>query len=199
MQRAAVVWENMKRGLPASGEAGPPAPAQISQADVTRILAEIKDTQRAAMHGDVAAMTRLVSFGRVMAGHSADIPNPADIIAAQRGDPAAIARLRARHEAKPDLHSTGLQTESMLSFHPPLKRRLKRLNRMGAHITLGSRQMSMGARLFMAALFLIIGPLLLVAGCAMLVAIAMIIMLNLFFLALWLMAIHGIFWWLAHR
>jgi len=198
MQRVALAWENMKHGVQPGSQPSAAAASQFSPADIARIQAEIKDTQRAAMHGDVNALNRIMSFGAVMMG-SANMPNPADLIAAQRGDPAAIARLRARHEAKPDLHSTGLQSESMMSFHPPLKRRLKRLNRMGAHIALGSRQMGTAAKLVMAALFLIIGPLLLVAGCAMLVAIAMIIMLNLFFLALWLMAIHGIFWWLAHR
>ena len=199
IQRAAIAWENVKRGTLPPGESVLAGATQVSPADIARIQAEIKETQRAAMHGDVNALTRLMTFGKLMVGDSMDIPNPADVIAAQRGDQAAIARLRARHEEKPHLQSTGLQAQSMMSLHPPLKRRLKRLNRMGAHITMTARPMGLGAKLVMLALFLIIGPLLLVAGGAMLAAIAMIIMLNLMFLALWLMAIHGIFWWLTHR
>jgi hypothetical protein len=132
-------------------------------------------------------------------GQAIEMPNPADIIAAQRGDQAAIARLRARHEEKPQLQSTGLQAQSMVSFHPPLKRRLKRLNRMGAHVDVATRQMGFGAKVFITVLFLIIGPLLLTAGAMMLVVIAMMIMLNLIVLTLWLTVIHGIFWWLLHR
>jgi hypothetical protein len=48
-------------------------------------------------------------------------------------------------------------------------------------------------------LFLILVPLMLVAGAAMLAAIAMMIMLNLFFLGLWLAIIHAIFIFLAQR
>jgi hypothetical protein len=70
---------------------------------------------------------------------------------------------------------------------------------MGAHIVLGRRQMGLGATIFMTVLFLILGPLMLVAGAAMLAAIAMMIMLNLFFLGLWLAIIHAIFIFLAQR
>lgn len=158
--------------------------------------------QRAAMHGDANALGRLMSFGQAVAaasGGSFQMPNPADLIAAQRGDPAAIARLRARHEEKPQLQTTGLQTQSAVSFHPPLKRRLKRLNRMGAHVEIASRKIGGAALVFMVVLWLIIGPLLVTAGALMLVVIAMIIMLNLIVLGLWLMALHAIFSWLASR
>ena len=200
MRRMTLVWEASKTGEPSPVDAA--STGQVSAADVARVQAEVKELQRAAMHGDVNAMTRLVNFGRAMAvasGSSKEIPNPADIIAAQRGDQAAIARLRARHEEKPHLQTTGLQAQSMLSFHPPLKRRLKRLDRMGAHVEVATRKMGFGASMVMLVLWLILGPLLLVAAGAMLVAIAMIIMLNLMFLGLWLMVIHGIFWWLGHR
>ncbi len=201
MQRLALAWEASKAGNPPAAT-GPAAVAQVSAADIARVQGEIRELQRAAMHGDGAALTRLMSFGAMVArasGNAMEMPNPADIIAAQRGDPAAIARLRARHEQKPQLQTTGLQTQSMVSFHPPLKRRLKRLDRMGAHVELGARKWGLGASAVMLVLWLIIGPLLLVAGAAMLVAIAMMIMLNLVFLMLWLMVIHGIFFWLAHR
>lgn len=198
MQHAVLAWEASKTGAPIAAEAG----AQVTAADIARFQTEMKELQRTALQGDLAAMTRLVSFGQAMAGSSGIamvMPTPADVIAAQRGDQAAIARLRARHENKPQLHTTGLQTQSMISFHPPLKRRLKRLNRMGAHADIAAQKWRMGAIVVTAVLLLILGPLMLLAGAAMLVAIAMMIMLNLVFLGMWLMVIHGIFLWLGHR
>jgi Zn-dependent protease with chaperone function len=201
MRQGAALWEASKAGGPV-----PPAVAlagaQVSAADVVRFQGEIKELQRAAMHGDAAAITRLMNFGQAIAaasGSSMKMPNPADIIAAQRGDPAAIARLRVRHEQKPQLQTTGLQTQSMVSFHPPLKRRLKRLNRLGAHVDIATRKWGAGTTIVMLVLWLILGPLLLIAAGAMLVVIAMIIMLNLVFLTMWMAVIHGIFSWLGHR
>lgn len=200
MRQAVLAWEASKAetsGAPAAAA----ATAQVTPADVERFKAEMRQLQMAAMRGDMAAVTRLMSFGKAMAaatGTPIQMPNPEDIIAAQRGDPAAIARLRVRHEAKPEMANTGLSTQSMVSFHPSLKRRLKRLNRMGAHIAMGKRQMGAGAIIFMTVLFLIIGPLMLVAAAGILVVIAMMIMLNLMFLGLWLAIIHGIFAFLAH-
>ena len=49
------------------------------------------------------------------------------------------------------------------------------------------------------ALWLILGPLLLLGIGIMIVLIAMLVMTNLEFLALWLAAIHGIFGLLRHR
>jgi hypothetical protein len=193
MRRAALVWKARQAGSPAPGAAA--LEGQVSATDMAAFQAEIRELQRAAMHGDVSALNRLIGFGQTMAtlsGGSMEMPNPADIIAAQRGDPAAIARLRARHEVRPQLQTTGLQAQSMVSFHPPLKRRLKRLDRMGAHVDVTGRKMSTGAIIFMAVLGTVIGSLLLAAGVMMLVVIAMIIMLNLIVLGLWLMAIQGI-------
>lgn len=201
IQQAVLAWEASKAetsGAPAAAA----TTAQVTPADVERFKAEMRQLQMAAMRGDMAAATRLMSFGKAMAaatGTRIEMPNPADIIAAQRGDPTAIARLRVRHEAKPEMANTGLSTQSMVSFHPPLKRRLKRLNRMGAHIAMGKRKMGAGALIFMTVLFLIIGPLMLVAAAGILVVIAMMIMLNLIFLGMWLAIIHGIFAFLASR
>lgn len=201
MRQAVLAWEASK--VEASGApAAATTPAQVTPADVERFKAEMRQLQMAAMRGDMAAVTRLMSFGKAMAaatGTPIEMPNPADLIAAQRGDRTAIARLRVRHEAKPEMANTGLSTQSMVSFHPPLKRRIKRLNRMGAHIALGKREMGAGAIIFMTVLFLIIGPLMLVAAAGILVVIAMMIMLNLMFLGLWLVIIHGIFTLLAHH
>ncbi|HEY6249896.1 MAG TPA: M48 family metalloprotease [Candidatus Angelobacter sp.] len=197
-QRMLLAWENTREGSTAQG-ASRPSGTPPGDADFARGMAEFKEAQRAAMRGDANAISRLMRFGQAMGAFTGEMPNPADVVAAQQGDPAAIARLRARHESQPQPGTTGLQAQSMISFHPPLKRRIKRLDRLGAHVDVATRKMGFGATMVMLVLWLIIGPLLLVAGAAMLAAIAMIIMLNLLFLGLWLMAIHGIFLWIGQR
>ena len=182
-----------------------PAPGS-APVDFARLRAEITDTQRAAFHGDAQAMARLVAFGRAMSAASSqplgNIPDPADIIAALHRDPAAIARLRARSrqesaqvQGKKDMSSTGLQSKSFLSFHPPLKRRLKRLQRMGAHVLVES----LNKRTIKFAVFIgvILTPLFALLIGLFLVLIAMMAMLNLIFLGIWLAAIHAIFTLLA--
>lgn len=102
---------------------------------------------------------------------------------------------QTRHpEAQPKRGQTGLQTHSFVSFHPPLNKRAKRLQRMGAHLA-GPTRKGPGilAKIFITLLYLIIGPLLTLAGGLMLVVIAMMIGLNLLFLALWLTVIHWAF------
>lgn len=195
-QRMYLAWENTRPGAPQA--AALPAGASPSEADIARALGEFRENQRAAMRGDAQAINRLMLFGRAMGAFSGEMPNPADVVAARQGDQAAIARLRARHECQPQ-GTAGLQAQSMVSFHPPLKRRIKRLDRMGAHVDVAERKMGFGASTFMLVLWMILAPLLLVAGAAMLAAIAMMIMLNLIFLGLWLAVIHGIFLWLGHR
>jgi Flp pilus assembly protein TadB len=127
----------------------------------------------------------------------------ADMAAAQRGDRAAIARLQAlaggerQNEAKRG--TSGLEARSFLSFHPSLKRRLKRLERMGARYSLEAhRKLSKAAVIGMALLWLIIMPLLVAAAAMMLTAIGMLIMLDLLIVAIWLAVIHGIFVLIGH-
>jgi VIT1/CCC1 family predicted Fe2+/Mn2+ transporter len=133
------------------------------------------------------------------------MPNLADITAARQGDRAAIARLQAQSQQESAKRQakhgqTGLQTQSFLSFHPPLKKRMKRLERMGAHFSAAAHaRMSTGVRIFTGVVFAIIVPLLALAAGLMLVAIAMIIGLNLVFLGIWLAVIHVIFVWLNGR
>jgi hypothetical protein len=130
------------------------------------------------------------------------MPNLADLVAARGGDRSAMARLRAaRHVDNPQPQSksgqTGLQNQSFLSFHPPLKKRLKRLERMGAHLQADvPRKTGLGGRLILGVLMLILVPLMALVAGLMLVVIAMMIGLNLLFLTLWLAVIHAIFtWW----
>jgi hypothetical protein len=89
---------------------------------------------------------------------------------------------------------TGVQTHSFLSFHPPLNRRAKRLQQMGAHLTgTGRTGGSIAGKIVLAVLYVILAPLMITAGVLMLLVIAMMIGLNLIFLALWLSMIHWAF------
>ncbi len=197
MKQAAAVW-----AASSSGGSG------ASQADYARVKQEMMATGLAAFRGDAQAAVRMQAFAQAMAAaHGEDaasvhIPNLADLAAARRGDRAAIARLRAARgqqntERQAKSGQTGLQTQSFLSFHPPLKKRLKRLERMGAHLQADvHRKTSLGGKLVMAVLMLILVPLMALVVGLMLVVIAMMIGLNLLFLTLWLAAIHAIFVWL---
>jgi Zn-dependent protease with chaperone function len=203
MSQAAAVWAASQT----SGAGANPASA-FGPADYARLKQEMMATGFAAFRGDAQAAARMQAFAQAMAAaHGEDaasvhIPNFADLAAARRGDRAAIARLQAaqgQESAQRQAKSgqTGLQAQSFLSFHPPLKKRLKRLERMGAHLQADvHHKAGVGGRLVIAVLMLIIGPLLAVAAGLMLVVIAMMIGLNLLFLTLWLAAIHAIFVWL---
>jgi Zn-dependent protease with chaperone function len=204
MSQAAAVWAASQT----SGAGANPASPSLGPVDYARLKQEMMATGFAAFRGDAQAAERMQAFAQAMAAaHGEDaasvhIPNFADLAAARRGDRAAIARLQAakgQQSAQRQAKSgqTGLQAQSFLSFHPPLKKRLKRLERMGAHLQADvHHKAGMGGRLVIAVVMLIIAPLLAVAAGLMLVVIAMMIGLNLLFLTLWLAAIHAIFVWL---
>ena len=168
-----------------------------------RVRKEMMSTAMAAAIGNADALARMQAFVRVMGGDPAlglhDMPNPTDIILAQRGDRAAMARIRilrqTRHqEGQPKHGQTGLQTHSFVSFHPALNKRAKRLQKMGARLASPTRTgSSVVLKIVLALLYVIIVPLMAVAGALMLVVIAMMIGLNLLFLALWLTVIHWAF------
>jgi Zn-dependent protease with chaperone function len=204
MSQAAAVWAASQSG--ASGAS--PASASLGPADYARLKQEMMATGFAAFRGDAQAAARMQAFAQAMAAaHGEDaasfhVPDLADLAAARRGDHAAIARLRAaRHIDSPQSPAksgqTGLQSQSFLSFHPPLKKRLKRLERMGAHLQADvHHKTGKGGRLILGALMLILVPLMALVAGLMLVVIAMMIGLNLLFLTLWLAVIHAIFvWW----
>jgi Zn-dependent protease with chaperone function len=173
--------------------------------DYAAMRKEMLATGLAFARGDQKALARLQAMVQLMGGAQAlglhAMPQPADILAAQKGDRAALARLRAlRDPSQPQRGGrrgqSGLQIQSFLSFHPPLKRRAKKLQRMGSHLVAPERRMGWAMKIFMAVLYLIIVPLLAVAAGLMLMVIAMMIGLNLLMLGLWLTAIHWIFvWW----
>jgi Zn-dependent protease with chaperone function len=180
----------------------PPATPPVSRDEYLQIRKQMMATVMAAATGDSDAALRMQAFAQAMGSHGEDLknmPNLNDLVLAQRGDRAAMARLRLSHQARQQEDQprrqgkTGLQSKSFLSFHPPLKKRAKRLQRMGAHIAAPGRSRSIALTLFTTVLWLIIGPLLVVAGALMLVVIAMMIGLNLIFLTLWLTVIHWAF------
>ncbi len=172
-----------------------------------RMRAGIMSTAKAAMTGDARAIQRMAAFAQIMGGDPAlslhAMPNLADLTAARQGDAAAQERIRAlvqthRQEEQSTRGQSGLQMESIISFHPQLKRRAKRLQKMGARMMTPGGY-GLGTKIAFAVLWLIIGPLLTAAGGMMLMVIAMMIMLNLVMLSAWLAIIHGIFSLLAHH
>jgi len=139
-----------------SGTTSKPVPS-----DFSALFNEFTATQRAASAGDAQAMARLRAAAQAVAALdpalAARIPNPADLVAARQGDGAAIARLRAFHRAPPSqsqpqprsqdqsaTESWDISSVSFVPFHPSLKRRLKRLDRMGAHAALAAPKPKMG-------------------------------------------------------
>ena len=114
-----------------------------------------------------------------------DMPNANDLLAAQQGDRQAIARIRMLHRSRDDSEQkrpgqTGLQAQSSISFHPPLKRRAKRLTRMGAQQIASAR--AGGGLLFkvlMAFVYAVAVPAFAFLAATMLFLIAMIIIFNL--------------------
>jgi len=187
--------------------AAPGSSAPASAADWLGVRQEIMATVKQAMAGDEQAMARLQEMSRV-AGRDPALQvltaiNPKDAIAAMRGDPAAMLRIQQMkqfHEAaQPKRRQQQAKMQSFASFHPPLVKREKRLQKMGSHLIAPVRAGGAWLKVFMTALYLIIVPLLAVAGGLMLFVIAMMIGLNLMLLGVWLMAIHWFFVWLNGR
>jgi len=158
------------------------------------------------MAGDVQAMARLQEMSR-LAGRDPALQvltaiNPKDAIAAMRGDSAAMLRIQQMkqfHEAAQPRRRQQAKMQSFASFHPPLVKRARRLQKMGSHMIAPVRAGGWVLTVFMTLLYVIIVPLLAVAGGLMLIVIAMMIGMNLMLLAVWLMAIHWFFVWLNGR
>jgi Zn-dependent protease with chaperone function len=194
-------WASTAHLAAASGN-----PAAGSAGDWLGVRQEIMATVKQAMAGDVQAMERLQEMSRV-AGRDPALQvltaiNPKDAIAAMRGDPAALLRIQQMkqfHEAAQPKRRQQAKMQSFASFHPPLVKREKRLQKMGSHLIAPVRARGWVATVFMTVLYLIIVPLLTVAAGLMLIVIAMLICMNLMLLAVWLMAIHWFFVWLNGR
>jgi Zn-dependent protease with chaperone function len=177
----------------------------VSPQDYATVRKEMLGMAMAVARGDQQAIARLQAISQIMGGDPAfglhAMPNPADIIAAQKGDRAALARIAqlrqsSQQSGKPGQGQSGLHIQSFLSFHPPLKKRAKRLERMGSHLITPVAAGGVWLKVFMTVMYLIIVPLLAIAAGLMLLVIAMMISLNLALLMMWLLAIHWLFvWW----
>ena len=101
---------------------------------------EMITTVKAAASGDPQAMARLQAMAampgeRLPAGLAIN-PTLPTFEAATCGDKAAIERMKQAHQAaKPSQNAANrLQMQSFASFHPPLVKRAKRLQKMGSHM-----------------------------------------------------------------
>jgi len=181
-------------------------------ADFRAMQSQFAATLRAALGGDAQAMGRIRALYQSVAAadpaFAAQFPNPDDVLSARQGNAAAIARLLASHKTGSERQSQGqsqapnaekpssISAVSMLGFHPSLKRRLKRLARMGAHpdIEVTSRKAWIVA--FVISLFFAPFAVLLVG--LFLLLIAIMTMTSLTFLVVWLAFIHKAFTLLGH-
>lgn len=175
----------------------------VGHAGTPFITEELIATGRAAMAGDPQARARMMAFRQSAAttlGKNPDeLPNFEDIAAAQQGDRAAIARLvqfsrtmEANEPASSDSQPASENSSSgFAGFHPSLKRRLKRLDRMGAHVELEADDRK--TWIVIAALALLLGPFALAALALLLLLIAIMMMASMAFLTIWMVFIHQIF------
>jgi hypothetical protein len=155
--------------------------------------------------GDQQAAARLQAMAEMMGERLpvglGELPNFADIQAARHGDKAAIERLKLAQQGSRQVQAKRSHSsmQSFASFHPPLVKRAKRLQKMGSHMIAPVRAGGWVLTVFMTLLYVIIVPLLTVAGGAVLMVIGILIGMNLMLLALWLTAIHWFFVWLNGR
>jgi Zn-dependent protease with chaperone function len=203
MAKAIQMWSATAHMM-SEQDAGNLGVSTIAANDWPSVRQDMLSTVQAAAAGDPHAVARMQAIAAMMGGrlpvgiHA--MPNFADLQAARQGDKAAIARLQqARQEGQPRRSQSSLQMQSFVSFHPPLVKRAKRLQKMGSHMIAPVRAGGAVLTVFMTLLYAIIVPLLTAAGVLMLIVIAMLIGMNLMLLAVWLSVIHWIFVWLNGR
>jgi Zn-dependent protease with chaperone function len=167
-----------------------------------RIRQEMMDTAMAAATGNEAAAARMQRLTSTLGVNPAfgfhHIPDPADFVAAAKGSREAIARIRILQntrgtESRVESSQTGLQTHSFLSFHPPLNRRAKRLQKMGSRLVAPENHYGVGLKILISVLYIILVPLMVAAAAVTLGAVALIIVFNLLFLGIWLSVVHWAF------
>lgn len=194
------MWAQMWAASEASkiSNSSPSAPA-----DLPSVIRQITATGSAAVAGDANAMARMTAFRQAAAtalGKPVDeMPNLTDIAVAQHGDAAALHRLREFSNTKATTRlapsnsqeSSDSSNSAFVGFFPSLKRRLKRLDRMGAHVELESD----GGKswIVIAVLSVLLGPFALAALALLLLLIAILTMASLVFLTLWMAVIHQLF------
>jgi Zn-dependent protease with chaperone function len=182
-----------------------PGAASIAGNDWSSVRQQIITTVKAAAMGDQQAAARLQAMAEMMGERLpvglGELPNFADIQAARHGDKAAIERLKLAQQGSRQVQAKRSHSsmQSFASFHPPLVKRAKRLQKMGSHMIAPVRAGGWVLTVFMTLLYVIIVPLLTVAGGAVLMVIGILIGMNLMLLAVWLTAIHWFFVWLNGR
>ena len=193
-----------KQAVAQAWAASAPGTSTATAADFSAISTQFPALLRAAFAGDEQAMARLRSLYQAVAAAdpelAAQFPSPDDLMAARNGDVAAIARIQAVHRqpairnAQPpaqDADSSGSDSLTLIGFHPSLKRRLKRLARMGAHMEAGAKERQPWMLIIL--LGVLLGPLSLLALALFLLLIAIMTMASLAFLVIWMAVIHKIF------
>jgi Zn-dependent protease with chaperone function len=185
------------------------APAALAStpgnsADLAAISRQLPEIMRAALAGDEHAAAHLHSLYQSVSAVdpelAAQFPNPDDLLAARKGDLEAMSRLRVARPNPAALGQTGMQkdhapsspeTPSLVGFHASLKRRLKRLSLLGAHIDPVARDRKAG--IVILALSLLLGPFALLAILLLLLLIAVMTLASLTFVVIWLAVIHKLF------
>ena len=181
------------------------APLRFS--DPAHVMQEVMTTGRAAMAGDQQAMARMLAFRQAAAKafgiSEAEMPGLEDLAAAQHGDVRAMRRLQdfgKKMEGRANRESSSSKSNpssGFAGFHPSLKRRLKRLDRMGAHIELEATDRKIW--MFIAFLAVVLGPFALLALVLLLVLIGILTLTSLTFIAFWMAVIHQVFVVFAHH
>lgn len=211
--RASSFTVQQKQMLARAWAASEPAPAAAdataAPADFETVSAQFPALLRAAFSGDEQAMARIHSLYQRVAtadpAFAAQIPSPDDLIAARRGDAAALSRLLAERRRpatqktppQDDGGSSGIDSLSLMGFHPSLKRRLKRLAGMGAHLQAGAAQPRAWIVVFV--ITVIFAPLFLLIAALLLLLIAVMTVASLGFLMVWMAVIHKLFALIAYH
>ena len=190
----------------ATGDSGSAAP---QTAPAPFAITEILAAGRAAMAGDQVAVARIAAFRQAAAAVLGkpvnELPEVSDLIAAQHGDKAALLRLQQFEQsingtpqsAADTKQSSADSSSNFDGFFPSLKRRLKRLDRMGAHVELEADDRK--PWIFIAVLSIVLGPFALAALALLVLLIAIMIDSSVAFLTVWMAVIHKLFVVFAHH
>jgi hypothetical protein len=106
--------------------------------------------------------------------------------------------VRRRHEeSEGSTFENGLGIGTLISFHPSLDSRLKRLHSLGATVFTDDGHPTLSQKIGNTLAILLIGPLMLLVAALLLCAAAIVVGLNLLFMGFAMLAIHGVFSLLA--
>ena len=201
--------EMLARAWATSEAAAAPCAAPAASVGLPAFPPGFAAVSRAAIAGDHNAIARMTAFRQAAASAFGipedELPNLADVAAAQGGDASAarhlvefarkydVAQEKQSASRNPPSDATG----GLTSLHPSLKRRLKRLDRMGAHVALESD----GGKTWIvwAVLGLILGPFALAALALLLLLIGILTLSSLAFTAVWIAVLHKLLTIFAHH